>query len=134
MALPAASGPPKASGLATSGRRGVPRSAREISHELRSDLVLAKGNEKFLVQCKQWKASASEWTWFRVVLGNEGAGGAAQVVDAVRPVLPDIDLAVRVRDLVDDAHPGEVGGGEVGKVEFSDGGTPLCRYQVAHRQ
>ena len=34
-----------------------------------SDLVLARGNEKFLVQCKQWKASASDWTWFRVVLG-----------------------------------------------------------------
>ena len=41
----------------------------------------------------------------RKVLRNERAGGAAEVVDAIGPVLADINLAVRVRDLVDDAHP-----------------------------
>lgn len=35
---------------------------------------------------------------------DEGAVGASKVVDAVGEIFPDVDLAVRVRDLVDNLH------------------------------
>ena len=68
---------PRLLGSRRAGVEGSPGSAREISHELRSDLVLAKGNEKFLVQCKQWKAFKVGVQIVRELYGVMAAKGAA---------------------------------------------------------
>jgi hypothetical protein len=40
----------------------------------------------------------------REVACNERAAGATEIIDAVGPILTNVNLAVRVRDFVDDTH------------------------------
>ena len=40
----------------------------------------------------------------REVVRNEGMVSTAEVTDTIRPILADVNLAVRIRDFVDDIH------------------------------
>ena len=69
----------------------------------------------------------------REVLRDEGSPGAAEVVDAVRPILP-LGCVISVDDAYPLSHaaaaPARLAEAGVGEVEFSVWGPLLCRYQV----